>query len=96
MNSHRDSKVGYPNYIRLTSEGNEHKNSGVGKPMLILDASRDEGSRFLQDWEIESEESVTQPQNAQDYNNMSFDDSRSDIVSGVTGIEIRDAFRDPF
>ena len=64
--------------------------------MLLLDASRDEGSRFLQDWEIESEESVTQPQNAQDYNNMSFDDSRSDIVSGITGIEIRDAFKDPF
>ena len=94
MASARDSKIFYPNYIGLTSEGNEHKNSTVGKPFTLLDASREEGSKFLQDWEIESEDSVNLPPNAQDYNNMTLDEC--EIVSGVTLVEPRDAFKDPF
>ena len=78
----------------MTSEGNEHKNSTVGKPFTLLDASREEGSRFLHDWEIESEDSVNLPPNAQDYNNMTLDEC--EIVSGVTLVEPRDAFKDPF
>ena len=46
LDSARDSKVGYPNFIRLTQE-DDNRQSGIGKPMLLLDASRDEGSRFL-------------------------------------------------
>ena len=46
MDSARDSKVGYPNFIRLTHE-DDNRQSYVGKPILLLDASRDEGSRFL-------------------------------------------------
>ena len=95
LDSARDSKVGYPNFIRLTQE-DDNRQSGIGKPMLLLDASRDEGSRFLQDWEIESDESITASPNAQDYNNMSLEDSRFEIVSGVTGADPREAFKDPF
>ena len=56
--------------------------------------NREDGSRFLNDWEIESEESVNLPPNVQDYNNMTLDEC--EIVSGVTLVEPRDAFKDPF